>query len=344
MAMCRHALTNGVLGIQYGPSKPGVMLYLLPLGVATTKNESYRKWGSLFNSFWCCYGTGIESFSKLADSIYFRGSSAGASTSSAGASTGAGASGDVLYITQYVSSTLNFTTNDGSTAVSLEQRSLFPDAGSSTVTISIISSISSSGGGAGSDTKQQLAADKSVPIDVKLLLPAWLDGVPPTVLVNGKPIVPPASSSSSSPSSSLAPPAPKASFMTVSRTWSAGDTLSIHFPRSVRLVRLTDTRPAYASSYSFVYGDTLLVGVVPGPANPNASNALTVPSLNASEWTSRSGTTGRSRSVQSSQVAGTSPLRFSAKTLGGTMELTPLNEVAEERYTVYFNVTLHSHK
>ena len=51
--MYRHALTNGVLGIQYGPSRPGVMLYLLPLGVATTKNESYRKWGSPLNSFWC---------------------------------------------------------------------------------------------------------------------------------------------------------------------------------------------------------------------------------------------------------------------------------------------------
>lgn len=30
-----------------------------------------KGWGERFNSFWCCYGTAIESFSKLADSIYF---------------------------------------------------------------------------------------------------------------------------------------------------------------------------------------------------------------------------------------------------------------------------------
>lgn len=28
-------------------------------------------WGDPFNTFWCCYGSGVESFAKLADSIYF---------------------------------------------------------------------------------------------------------------------------------------------------------------------------------------------------------------------------------------------------------------------------------
>lgn len=28
-------------------------------------------WGDPYNTFWCCYGTAVESFSKLADSIYF---------------------------------------------------------------------------------------------------------------------------------------------------------------------------------------------------------------------------------------------------------------------------------
>lgn len=65
-----RALTNGVLSIQRG-REPGVMIYMLPQGPGQSKATSYHGWGSQFNDFWCCYGTGIESFSKLGDSIYF---------------------------------------------------------------------------------------------------------------------------------------------------------------------------------------------------------------------------------------------------------------------------------
>ncbi|KAJ4971932.1 hypothetical protein NE237_005031 [Protea cynaroides] len=65
-----RALTNGVLSIQRG-MEPGVMIYMLPQGRGSSKARSYHGWGTKFNSFWCCYGTGIESFSKLGDSIYF---------------------------------------------------------------------------------------------------------------------------------------------------------------------------------------------------------------------------------------------------------------------------------
>ncbi|GER55078.1 phosphorylase b kinase gamma catalytic chain [Striga asiatica] len=65
-----RALTNGVLSIQRG-TDPGVMIYMLPQGPGVSKAVSYHGWGTPFDSFWCCYGTGIESFSKLGDSIYF---------------------------------------------------------------------------------------------------------------------------------------------------------------------------------------------------------------------------------------------------------------------------------
>nr|GEZ77239.1 glycosyl hydrolase [Tanacetum cinerariifolium] len=86
-----RALTNGVLSIQRG-KEPGVMIYMLPLGPGMSKATGYHKWGSQFNDFWCCYGTGIESFSKLGDSIYFE--QAGKDPA--------------LYIIQYISSTLNW--------------------------------------------------------------------------------------------------------------------------------------------------------------------------------------------------------------------------------------------
>ncbi|XP_042498492.1 uncharacterized protein LOC122076913 isoform X2 [Macadamia integrifolia] len=65
-----RALTNGVLSIQRG-TEPGIMIYFLPLGRGGSKARSTHGWGTKFNTFWCCYGTGIESFSKLGDSIYF---------------------------------------------------------------------------------------------------------------------------------------------------------------------------------------------------------------------------------------------------------------------------------
>lgn len=86
-----RALTNGVLSIQRG-KEPGIMIYMLPLGTGVSKATGYHKWGSKFNDFWCCYGTGIESFSKLGDSIYFE---------EAGNNPG-------IYIIQYISSSFNW--------------------------------------------------------------------------------------------------------------------------------------------------------------------------------------------------------------------------------------------
>nr|CAB3468411.1 unnamed protein product [Digitaria exilis] len=88
-----RALINGVLSIQRGRD-PGVMIYMLPQGPGRSKARSYHGWGTQFNSFWCCYGTGIESFSKLGDSIYFE------------------EKGErpALYIVQFIPSTFNWRT------------------------------------------------------------------------------------------------------------------------------------------------------------------------------------------------------------------------------------------
>ncbi|KAG1364239.1 hypothetical protein COCNU_11G010660 [Cocos nucifera] len=86
-----RALMNGVLSIQRG-REPGVMIYMLPQGPGMSKARSYHGWGTKFDSFWCCYGTGIESFSKIGNSIYFeeKGSTPG------------------LYIIQYIPSSFNW--------------------------------------------------------------------------------------------------------------------------------------------------------------------------------------------------------------------------------------------
>lgn len=55
-----------------GVGEPGVFLYLLPLGTGQSKADNYHGWGTQEHSFWCCYGTAIESFAKLTDSIFFK--------------------------------------------------------------------------------------------------------------------------------------------------------------------------------------------------------------------------------------------------------------------------------
>ncbi|KAK6164206.1 hypothetical protein DH2020_001070 [Rehmannia glutinosa] len=99
-----RALTNGVLSIQRGRD-PGIMIYMLPLVRGGSKAISYHGWGTQFDSFWCCYGTGIESFSKLGDSIYFE------------------EEGKIpaLYIIQYISSTLNWRSGNISLRQDVEQ-------------------------------------------------------------------------------------------------------------------------------------------------------------------------------------------------------------------------------
>ncbi|XP_028796140.1 uncharacterized protein LOC114751645 [Neltuma alba] len=89
-----RTLTNGVLGIQRG-TEPGVMIYMLPQGRGVSKAVSNHGWGFKFDSFWCCYGTGIESFSKLGDTIYFEQEDT-ANTN------------PTLYIAQYISTTFNW--------------------------------------------------------------------------------------------------------------------------------------------------------------------------------------------------------------------------------------------
>ncbi|XP_010257258.1 PREDICTED: uncharacterized protein LOC104597433 [Nelumbo nucifera] len=86
-----RALTNGVLSIQRG-REPGVMIYMLPQEPGASKARTYHGWGTKFDTFWCCYGTGTESFSKLGDSIYFEEEGKTA----------------VLYVIQFISSSLDW--------------------------------------------------------------------------------------------------------------------------------------------------------------------------------------------------------------------------------------------
>ena len=66
-----RALHNGVLGTQRG-SQPGAMLYMMPLGSGVRKGGGQHGYSNGESHFWCCMGSGIEAFTKLHASVFYR--------------------------------------------------------------------------------------------------------------------------------------------------------------------------------------------------------------------------------------------------------------------------------
>ncbi|XP_010492033.1 PREDICTED: uncharacterized protein LOC104769505 [Camelina sativa] len=153
-----RALTNGVLGIQRG-TQPGLMIYMLPLGKGVSKAVTYHGWGTPYDAFWCCYGTGIESFSKLGDSIYFQ----------------EDGESPALYVTQYISSSLDWKSG----GLSLSQK--VKPVVSWDPYMHVTFSFSSSKEGMGKETT------------LNLRIPVWTNSEGAKVSLNGQPLKVPAS-------------------------------------------------------------------------------------------------------------------------------------------------------
>ncbi|XVE78851.1 hypothetical protein DITRI_Ditri14bG0011300 [Diplodiscus trichospermus] len=202
-----RALTNGVLGIQRG-TEPGVMIYMLPQGRGVSKAVSHHQWGTPFDSFWCCYGTGIESFSKLGDSIYFE--EEGSIPS--------------LYITQYISSTLDWKSGKIVLYLKVDPAVSWDPYLRVTLTSSL---------------KEEPAGQAST---LNLRIPIWTQSEGAKATLNAQ---------------NLDLPAP-GSFLTVK--WSAADNLTLQLPISLRMEPIKDDRPEYASVKAILYGPYVLSG------------------------------------------------------------------------------------
>jgi len=100
-----RAYFNGILGTQNPES--GQLMYFVPLATGHTKS-----FGTPNDSFWCCYGTGIESFAKLGDSIYFH-------------------DDDGIYVNLFIASTVNWPEK----GLRLEQLTTFPEQEDTTLVL-----------------------------------------------------------------------------------------------------------------------------------------------------------------------------------------------------------------
>ena len=92
-----RALFNSVLGTMNPES--GTTMYFVPLA-----GGYWKTFASPLDSFWCCCGTGVESFAKLADSIYFH-------------------DRDSLWVNLFIASELNWAEK----GLTLKQETRFPE-------------------------------------------------------------------------------------------------------------------------------------------------------------------------------------------------------------------------
>jgi DUF1680 family protein len=107
MEYYEKALYNHILGAQNPSSSHGFHCYYVPLrpgGIKTYSND--------YNDWTCCHGTGMESNTKYADSIYFH-------------------SGDTLYVNLFVASVLMWSER----GITVRQETSFPETTSSRLTI-----------------------------------------------------------------------------------------------------------------------------------------------------------------------------------------------------------------
>ncbi|KDN61662.1 putative secreted protein [Colletotrichum sublineola] len=111
-----RALLNHLLGQQDPSNSHGHVTYFTPLNPGGRRGVGPAwgggTWSTDYNSFWCCQGTGIETNTKLMDSIYFYDNSA-------------------LYVNLFIPSVLRWTQR----GVTVTQTTSFPQDGTSTFKI-----------------------------------------------------------------------------------------------------------------------------------------------------------------------------------------------------------------
>jgi uncharacterized protein len=266
-----RALLNHRIGTIL-PEKGYTQYYL------SLKPGTWKTFNTEDKSFWCCTGTGVEEYSKLNDSIYWRDRHG-------------------VYVNLFIPSELHWEER----GFRLRQDTKFPDEARTTLVVT---------------------AAGATPIAVRLRIPSWLETAP-TVKLNGRAL-----------EASAAP----GSYLTLSRTWKAGDRIEMELP-----MRLTvETMPDDASTQAFLYGPLVLAGdlgteglderrIIGPNAPPMRSNAVApieVPTFKAASpdpasWIKPAG----------------APHTFRTTGQAKDVTLVPLNSLFGKRYSVYWQVS-----
>ncbi len=275
-----------LMNVRYGTQdRNGMLMYYVPL-----QPGMYKTFGTPFDAFWCCTGTGCEEYSKLTDSIYFHDDSS-------------------VFVNLFIPSTLNWKEQ----GMKLRLTTRFPEDERITLTI---------------DTAP------SSRVALKIRIPYWAtQGA--TISINGS-----RQDVSASPSS----------YAALEHDWKAGDVITVDMPLPLHIDTTPDDKTVQAAMYgplvlaallgtdglttSMIYGDSGPRGYDDGYPMPTvdtrprthhtAHEELPAPRPDANGvWFER---------VEASPQYS---LRFHTKGREPVHTLVPLNQVMDERYSVY---------
>jgi DUF1680 family protein len=270
--------------VRYGTQdRNGMLMYYVSL-----KPGLYKTFGTPFDAFWCCTGTGSEEYSKLNDSIYFHNE-------------------DTVFINLFIPSKLDWK----ATGLTLRQTTKFPDEERITFTID------------NAPAKE---------IALKMRVPYWAtQGV--TVNVNNQPVQVTATLSS---------------YIELGRSWKSGDVITVDIPMPLHINTTPDDKQVQAAMYgplvlailqgtegltaSMIYlgegprgndeGYPMPTVDLRPPAHRNAGSPAPAPAA-GEVWFER---------VEGSRHY---PLQFQTKGHSPIHTLVPLNQIMDERYSVY---------
>jgi DUF1680 family protein len=245
----------------------GMLMYYVPL-----QPGYWKTFGTAFDSFWCCTGTGVEEYAKLVDSLYFHDESG-------------------IYVNQFAASEVEWPER----GIRVAQHTQFPSEEATSLTIHAV---------------------RPVRLAIRVRVPYWCAGI--SVRVNGRSVpVQPGSNG----------------YLEIDRLWQQGDRVDVALPMRFH----PSTLPGNATAQAMMYGPLVLAGTM-------GRDDLTTDMIYGHTTPARTGKFSDAvlphiESANGQWVEKTSdPLRFRTAGQLEAIDLKPLYQVMDERYTVYFQV------
>jgi DUF1680 family protein len=267
--------------------KSGFTQYYLSL-----KPGVWKTFNTEDQTFWCCTGSGVEEYSKLNDSIYWR-------------------DREGLFVNLFIPSELDWAEK----GFRLRQETKYPESPNTTLTVT---------------------AARPGAMAMRLRVPGWLQSAP-TVKLNGKAL-----------DASAAP----GSYLTLNRSWKAGDKIEMELPMHLRAEAMPDDPTIQA----FLYGPLVLAGDLGGEGLTEAHIVgpnLRVGAPNTEQFGSPLGPANTTQPMPEIEIpafraAGADPsswikptgqpLVFQTTGQRKDVTLVPLNSLFDRRYSVYWQV------
>jgi hypothetical protein len=275
------------MNVRYGTQdRGGMLMYYVSL-----KPGMYKTFGTLFDAFWCCTGTGSEEYAKLNDSIYFH-------------------DNDSVFVNLFIPSTLNWRDR----GLKLKQETKFPYDERINFTVESAPSGSTA---------------------LKIRIPYWAtEGV--QFSINGE-----LRNVSATPSS----------YVTLEQAWKAGDRITVAMPLTLHLAPTPDDKDVQAAMYGPLVlavrlgAEDLTTGMIYGGEGPRGfDDGYPMPEVDIQSRPHRGGNGQLVPAApapadevwfERSEASPFYPLQFRTKGRGPTHSLVPLNQIMDERYSVY---------